>query len=354
MNLVKSKRIKNSILIFIVSFFIITLAGVKLKSFGRPLLALNHSDYYYFGDLYELTKLLRFKEKLLVNKEFNNSDIKDADIITMGDSFFEANYFSPKVPTELAKRTWKKVHHVKREDFLAANDNPLAYLKKIGYTKGDKKYLVLETVERYALERSVTYINDSTAPVDYSGSSAGSQRTYKIKNLIEPAYLQYFFYNNWLVAPFNVLGKNFRFELLNELPQSAPVAAKELPMLFYYEDVNFNKVNAPDEYVNLMAKNVKSLRDTLLDRYNLELIYVNVPTKYSIYGYLDKNFKEYNNFIPKTYAAIAKNNVNTFDLYSLYRKEENIEEDLLYYGGDSHFTPRAKNILVNEILRYIK
>jgi hypothetical protein len=347
----KKKRIQWAVIILILLFFTTSMLGVKFKSFGRPLLALNNTKYY-FGDLYELSKLLRFKDSLYVNKEMNNSDIKDAEIITMGDSFFEVNFETPIVATELAKLTGKKVHHVKREDFLKADDNPLVYLKKIGYTKGDKKYLVLETAERYALERSVNYLTDFIQPG--SASSGVIQRTRKIRSFIEPAYLQYFFYNNRIIAPFDIIGKNFRFEVLKEIPASTPVYIDKPQMLFYYEDVNFNKRVIEQQYIDMMANNVKTLKSTLKEKYNIELIYVLMPTKYTIYGRYDKNYTEYNNFVPRAYGSLIKNGINTSDLYDLYMKEKNIDTDLLYYKGDSHFTPRAKNILLKEIIKFIK
>jgi hypothetical protein len=349
--MISKERLKRATIISIILFFALSMFGVKFKDFGRSLLALNNTKYYY-GDLYELSKLIRFKDKLFVNHESINSEIEDAEIITMGDSFLEVNYVTPKVATELAKRTVKKVHHVKREDFLKANDNPLAYLKKIGYKKGEKKYLVLETAERYALERSVNYFNDIITPPDYSPTQW--QKTNRIKNFIEPAYLQYFFYNNWIISPLNVLGKNFRFEVLGEIPASTPVYIEKPKMLFFNEDIDFNKRTIGQEYIDMMANNVRILRDTLRDKYNIELIYVLMPTKYSIYGKYDKGYTAYNNFIPRAYSSLIKHNINTFDLYTIYMKQENIDTDLLYYKGDSHFTPRAKNLLLDQLIKYFK
>jgi hypothetical protein len=345
----KNKKLKKIVLTIIICFFIVAFIGSQFNRLGMYMLAVNNSQYYYFGDLYELSKLKDFKDKLLVvKKDSTAKDIQDADIIAMGDSFFETNYETPKISYELERLTEKKVFHVKREDSASCNDNPLAYLDKIGYVKGSKKYLVLETVERYALGRSVTYQTTT-----YTKSSAALDKTAKIKNFFKPASLQYFFYNNWLIAPFNYAAKNFRYKVLDESGSSTPIYSKNPKMLFYYEDVNFNNQKVPEEIISIMANNVKFLRDTLKEKYNIELIYSILPTKYSIYGKYTSNYTAYNNFAPQAYKALLKHNINTFDAYTLYTKENNIEEDLLYYKGDSHFTPRGKTIVIQELLKLL-
>lgn len=208
-------------------------------------------------------------------------------------------------------------------------------------------------MEAYALDRSTRY-QVSHVPTGQEAANIKLDKTSKIRNFIEPGNHQYFFYNNKLIRPIYSLGKNFRFEFLNEVDMRTPVYSKKPEMLFYVDDVEFNKIIASQEYIDMMANNIKVLRDTLKEKYNIELIYYIQPTKYSIYGKYTENFTEYNNFIPMAYNSLIKHGINTFDVYTEYNMLENIGNDLLYYKGDSHFTPRGKDVVVNNILRFIR
>jgi|GEM_PF-6530918 len=371
----KVSLIKRTFLCFIIVFSFISVLSIKFNKIGTKLLDLNNGDYYY-GDLYELSKLNDFKDKIPVdNRKLDDISIYDSDIITMGDSFFEANLGSPTLPYLLNEASSKKVYHLSRNDFLKYNDNPITFLKNIDYKKGDKKYLVLETVERYALERSVSYveaINTPSAGSETDGtkslytslnvtnnSDAGDikAKSHSYKNIIaktksafDSNKFNYFFYNNKLFSPINKLNKNLRFKLLDEVEKTTPKYSTDPGMLFYVEDINFNNLDIQSEPINMFANNIARLQDTLLEDYNIELIFVLIPTKYSIYGKYTKDYKLYNDFIPRSYKELNKHNINTFDTYNLFINEDSIEDDLLYYKGDSHFTPRGKNLVLKHIL----
>lgn len=357
----KIKILRILLPVFLVVFAATSLVSVKYREFGRRFLNIGK---YYKGDLFEMARLWRFEEEIVPNwdgYENEGLDIKDADIITMGDSFFEANYETPPVAYQLQELTGNKVYNVNRKDFKAAGDNPLVYLDTINYQKGKAKYIVLEVVERYALDTSTRYQYTNykdyakfSGLVPQSDASTKIERTAGLKSFIEPANLQYFFYNNRLIAPIYEIGKNFRFEVLGEIDSRTPVYTDNPSMLFYYEDVEFNKTNTEKKYVDMMAFNISLLGKILKEKYDLELIYVIMPTKYTIYGKYREDFKGYNNFIPSVLDSLGKLEVNTFDTYSLYTKALDIDKDFLYYSGDTHFTPRGKKMLVNEIIKLLK
>jgi len=172
----------------------------------------------------------------------------------------------------------------------------------------------------------------------------------KTKSAFDSNKFNYFFYNNKLFSPIDKLNKNLRFKLLDEVEKTTPKYSTDPGMLFYVEDVNFNNLDIQSESINMFANNIARLQDTLLEDYNIELIFVLIPTKYSIYGKYTKDYKLYNDFIPRSYKELNKHNINTFDTYNLFINEDSIEDDLLYYKGDSHFTPRGKNLLLQKVL----
>jgi hypothetical protein len=357
----KLKSLRVLLPILLVLFAVTSLVSVKYKEVGRRFLNIGR---YYKGDLFEMARLWRFEEKIVPNwdgYENDGLDIGDADIITMGDSFFEANYDTPPVSYQLGELTEKKVYNVDRKDFKDCGDNPLAYLDKINYKKGTAKYLILEVVERYALDTSTRYqYTNYKDYIKFSGDAVQNKAAAKkdvtadIKGFIDTTNLQYFFYNNRLISPLYEVGKNFRFEALGEIDSRTPIYTKKPSMLFYYEDVDFNKTNTEKKYVDMMAFNIQLLGKILKQKYGLELIYVIMPTKYSIYGKYHEDFKGYNNFIPSVIDSLQNLKVNTFDTYSVYSNALDIDKDFLYYSADTHFTPRGKRIVVDEIIKLLK
>jgi hypothetical protein len=352
------KRFKVFIIGFLVLFSVTCLLSVKYREFGRRFL--NNITYKH-GDLFEMSKLWRFKDDITFREESFNNPIQEADIITMGDSFMQSDFDTPTISYQLEELTGKKVHYVKREDFASVDDNPLAYLDKINYKKGKAKYLVLETVERYALDRSSKYqyttykdhVKYTAKPAEAEIAKA-KEATADIKNFIEPSNLQYFFYNNKVIYPFYEIGKNFRFEMYEEIDKRTPVYSENPDMLFFYEDIDFGSSPVDRKSTDMMAFNVHLLRNILKEKYDLELIYVLMPTKYSVYGQYCDDFKGYNNFITFASEELERLKVNSFDLYSIYNSVENIDKDLLYYKGDTHFTPRGKSIVIDNILKFIE
>jgi hypothetical protein len=142
--------------------------------------------------------------------------------------------------------------------------------------------------------------------------------------------------------------------VLGEIDQRTPVYFKDPAMLFYYEDIEFSKTRPEKKYFDMMANNVYILGKNLKEKYGLELIFVAMPTKYTVYGKYDPNYEGYNNFLPSLQESLSKLKVNTVDVYSIYTDMKNIDKDLLYYKADSHYTPRGKKVLVDELVKKLK
>jgi hypothetical protein len=357
------KKIKTILLIFIIIFAMICFFSVKFRTLGRSFLEIPK---YYGGDLFEMSRLWRFKDKIdLSGEEYENIDIQEADIITMGDSFMQSDFDTPTIYFQIQELTGKKVFNANRMDFQICGDSPLVYLDKINYEKGQAKYLILEVAERYALDSCTRYQYNNYE--DYETSlnqgdviesdaieiSEKKEVTANIKNFLDQSNLQYFFYNNKLINPFYELGKNFRFEVFGEIDKRTPIYLKEPAMLFYNDDIVFNNNVTEQQYIEMMANNIYLLGKILKEKYDLQLIYVIMPNKYSVYGEYDESFQGYNNFVPDVYNALKKLGVKTFDTYTIYKNTENIKEDILYYQADTHTTPRGKKIVVDEIYKIL-
>jgi hypothetical protein len=125
-------------------------------------------------------------------------------------------------------------------------------------------------------------------------------------------------------------------------------------MLFNKEDIEFDgKVKTNLNY-DQFADNVNNIKKVLSEKYNLQLVYIIIPNKYSIYRDILPEQKSYINFIPLITEKLKKRNVKTEDLYSIfieYRKK--FPDKLLYYGSDTHFNEIGQEIFINVIQNLI-
>ncbi len=224
------------IIIFVFAIFSI-LAG-KISILGKYFL---YEEDMYPGGLYKLCKINEFKEKIHTLKQHNVHSIDDADIITFGDSFFEVTLESESFPRELEKKTKLKVYNA-GEKVWRSHYNPLIYLNKMNYQKGQRKYLILETVERLSLARGLNYISD------YAKYESGELKNHT-KNQYQKFFdkifdnddIDYFFKENIIIYPLNKYIKNIRYTLFGDMDERVGLCSKNPKMLFYFEAVEFNK-----------------------------------------------------------------------------------------------------------------
>ena len=98
---------------------------------------------------------------------------------------------------------------------------------------------------------------------------------------------------------------------------------------FYWE--------APHEKIVNYCDNIELLSKELRERYNLELVFMIIPSKYTIYHYVvGDDGKKYGNFIPKMYAELKKRNIPVIEVYDEFMAQR--KEKLLFYGTDTHWT----------------
>ncbi len=96
-----------------------------------------------------------------------------------------------------------------------------------------------------------------------------------------------------------------------------------------------------------MAKNLSDLGLILKNEYNIELIYLIMPDKLSVYRDYLKNENIAESYIPKINSKLRERNLNVIDIYADYLNyRSNDDAKLLYYASDTHFTAFGKERLV--------
>lgn len=318
--------------------------GGKFPAVGKHFIAKESTDSHV-GDMYRLCEVDRFKEPVRSVVSSPTSPLATSDIITLGDSFFNSSLESELFANELAGKSGYAVHNMASSNFFEPYSYPLAYLKYIDFKPERRRILILETVERSSLERTTTYNS-------LAGTSANRLNALAFK-LLKNNDVEYFFKNNLVIHPINKWLKNLRFEYFGIIDKAVGSYSVNPNMLFYQRDVEYASVPKSDIVLDDGADQVARLADILRSRYDLDLLYVVIPDKYSIYQDYLKTKNSYNMYIPRLVDKLRRRGVHAVDLYRAYKSYRQTNTDLLYFVSDTHYTARGKAILVDECLREI-
>lgn len=333
--------------VLLLLFSIFVIAGAKKRAFGHRFIR-SDTDVVH-GELYEMCKINRFREDIALMKGDATGKIEDADIITIGDSFFGSALASRKFAAELEAVSGRPVYHVENTGKFNSSqvDMPLAYLESISCKRGPNRVLVLESVERYAAQRAKS-CQKSWNDVHSWKSDNG----YYKERILDTKDIEYFFSNNILSGTANKFLQNVRFDLLGIVNLPVVYHSEVSDMLFYQEEVEFNRSSKGEETIKETADNIACLARKLRDRYNISLVYVILPQKYSLYS---ARFGDpYDGFIPRLVTEMRKRNVAAVDMYSVYSAQMKLHPDRpLYFGSDTHYNREGKLLLVREIMREI-
>ena len=244
------------------------------------------------------------------------------------------------VPGRIADTLKKKVFFTRSHDVLSKLD-----LKK--YQKKDKRYLILESVERSIPE---LLAGKQNIMIQKKSTMNNIIETVKMVNLeqrytyiLQRGFLTHYIYKKLATLKFNLFGY---------ITSLTPVYKKEPPWLFYCQEVDDRKTSFyykfTVEEITTICDNLQKLNDQLIEKFNIELIFLPIPNKYTIYHKLLNN-NEYNNFLPKIYSEMMKRNVKVCNIYDSFMNSEKE----LYYPTDTHWNEEGIKITVSQLLRII-
>lgn len=336
------------ILYLIINTFII-LCG-KIHPLGKLFLVpeLNYqTDYpgYRYGDLYRFSHVSLFKE-LIPNSppSPNTCTIDDCDVLLIGDSFFESSIDGDRFGVSLELASKYKVFDI-TYNRVEPSFRPLQYLESVNYKNAKRKILILETVERYVPDRVLqSYLDENSKYLQIKEFIKNNSDDF-LKN----KDLKFFYDNNIFTEKLINVKADLNFYLFNQINDMTPVYSIEPPMLFYKDEFEFDTAYKSDDKIENIVNHLIKLNKILNDRYNLELVILVIPNKFSVYcDYVSEKYK-YDDFIPKLTEKLLSKNINTIDLYSaLIVSKHNSKQDLLYYYSDTHFNSLGKGIVLNE------
>jgi len=321
----------------------------------------SHNGQVFNGDLYGMSLVSDFQDRIVELPETDGiTTIDKAKYIPFGDSFFATGYDSPPVFDFLQSKLSGGVYY----HSFPVDPTPFSHLSQAGYQKGAPKVLIWETAEFYSIDRALV----AGASAGLAGTASTSLKA-KLSGLISRvgnflAFFkpnrgreEYFVENNILVEPLRAWLKTKAFEWFGDIDGQTPIYSTNPKMLFLNDDVTFRENTGKIAQIPELADNIAKVALVLKHDYNLQLVYMVVPNKLSVYAdWLNQpNPYAYDNYIPLLQKALADRGVTYVDVYSAYvqAKQKNPSQ-LLYYPGDHHFTPLGKTILEDALLKKLQ
>jgi len=314
----------------------------------------DYWDRTEYGECYYFSQIKHFKEKgipaAITKFQYSpqQTTLEEAQILIFGDSFLDISRGS-QFPTLLCeKASLEKVHYVYQE-------LPLTYLARNNYMKGSRKILILGLVERYIPVKfnsphTSDYSTDVRSKVRKILGNIKDNVFYQRSEELYDALLKRSYATSWIYSKIATL----KFDLFGYVSNLTPkyLADPENPWLFYYDQVNNENTsfyyNHTDSDMLNICRNIRDLADQLITKYNIELIFLPIPSQYTLYHRVINN-DPYNNFLPRLYHELDKAGIPYIEIY----KNLKGSDEILYYGTDGHWNLKGLNMAVDLVTDYL-
>jgi hypothetical protein len=309
-------------------------------------------DFNKYGDLFYSNCINHFKQEFPAplrkyRLSDKNPDVKEADVLTFGDSFFDFS-FQTTFPERLSDTLNQKVYSFVTQDYRQSN--PFCILNHGTYQKNvTPKHAIFETIERNIPAKF-------SDPYDF-----GCVKKEVKHNLYEKVIG--FIFNKDSEKHFALLLKRgyvinylysaivtLRFDLFGYIaPSTAKYSIEKDPWLFYSLEYGSDPGGFYYQYsqkeINTYADNIFHLSKGLKENYNIDLIFMPIPNKYFINHKMINN-DLYNGFLPRLYTELDKRGIHYINLYDEFIGSE----DTLYYGTDTHWNKKGVDKALNLVL----
>lgn len=299
-------------------------------------------EFTKYGDLYYNNCIDNFKEDLpdqIRPYRFSdkNPEVNEARVLTYGDSYFNVS-FQRTLPERLTDTLNGGVFSYNTQD--PTQSNPFCLLNELDYKRTEKpRIIIVESAERniptkygkpYIVHCEEVYVAHKTFRAKLLHEYIFKSSAEQLFNLVlKRSYLTSGIYSKFSTLKFNWFGT---ISSLTPVYSDSP----DDPWLFYKKSVDdgpgsFNYDFTSDE-IESYASNLAALAENLKSSFNLEMIFMAVPNKYSLYsGKVNNDL--YKGFVPALQEALDRKGVKYVDLYTNFSNAS----EVLYYGTDTHW-----------------
>jgi hypothetical protein len=157
--------------------------------------------------------------------------------------------------------------------------------------------------------------------------------------------------STWLYSQLATL----KFDLYGNISSKTPAYLKDgdNSWLFYHDQVNEARTSFyydfTENQIDSICDNMADLGRQLLEKYNMHLLFLPLPAKYTLYHHLI-NQDSYNNLLPRLYEGLDERGVKYVNVFEEYEQADT----LLFYRTDSHWNQRGIDIAYRKTLEYIR
>lgn len=306
-----------------------------------------------YGELYYFNFIRHFREKDLpphgVKYRFTEKhpSLEEADMYLFGDSFFDftrMKTFPERLGDTLNQRT-----------FYARMDRPLQYLAENDFSNSQEKVLLYESAERYVPTR---FTESHTMGVVEDPRSGLKKVLSDVRDFLflenTDVLYQTLLSRNVLTTDIYSCLTTLKFDAFQYITDMTPVyyLGGERPWLFYHDQLNgepssFYYQHSQDE-IDTYCNNIADLATKLYDNYRLKMVFMVIPSKYTIYHNLLNN-DPYNNFIPRLYAGLEERGIPVISVYEDFKNAD----EVIYYGTDTHWNQKGLSIALDNTVELL-
>ena len=314
----------------------------------------GHWDKTKYGELYYFSQIYHFREKDLppVKEKYqfsqNQAPIDEAEIYVFGDSYFDIAR-GTQFPKRIKEETSKKVHYVYKE-------SPLEYFARNNYKNDTPKLLIYGRVERYIpyefeKPHEAIYNPDNRSEIRNLFAGIKDKIFYNRTEELYDALMK----KSYFTSGIYTIIATVKFVMFRYISNLTPVyfIKDGIPWLFYHDQVNSENTSFyykhSQEEIENYCNNVEDLDKKLMKEYNIQLLFLPIPAKYTLYHKFI-NDDEYNNFLPRFYDELGKKDVKFIRIFEDYL----YSDEILYYGTDSHWKNKGMDMAVDKIMEFLK
>lgn len=335
-----SKIIKYCVLFIAIFLWLQAYSPLIYKSTGL------FPDDYRYGDLYRLSYLPEFKEKVIKCPTMDTNKAKQAvGLFVIGDSFTEAERVS-KSDFDVANYTY--IHWAKQAD--------------IQLDSSKRNILILETVERTFKEHfsqkaenfQLAGFHKKEETSQKSWKRVLKEKATKWANFIFPKgteeRLEHTLFNYDFFLIFRELKAELNHKIFDRI-ENKVVLSKDEQHLFYDEEANSSDVHSAfypvsQAAIDTFILNANQTRQTYLTA-GFDEVYLSViPNKVSI---LSPDLGNYNHLIERIQAD-KRLQTPIIDTYSDFRKSP----EKIYLKSDTHWSCAGRDIWLEKVNKILK
>jgi hypothetical protein len=211
---------------------------------------------------------------------------------------------------------------------------------------------VLESVDRAAMRRAPLYLQTPGQAASFLSRTASKVVDKIFDNRDIEYLLEHSVLTHGAVRSYN----NARFRYLRQVTPRIGAWSEHPRMLFHVDAVKFHGVAKPEADIRSHAGHIVRLRDVLREKHNITLVYLVIPSKYSIYFDYAGRHATYDGFVPKVTALLEREGVLTCDLVTLYQEYRKAtgDRELLYYPSDTHYNLLGKELMLDKLIGLVR